>query len=80
MEYERSAGDYPGAAREKVATDQVLEDGALTRALCAHHGYLRELDALPPHRVEDVLQLVDDRDELLHLYAAARVEKLAGQV
>lgn len=40
--------------------------------LRAHHHDLRQLDDVGPHRVEDVLQLVDDGDQRLHGAAEPR--------
>lgn len=61
---ERSAGADVAAAGEEVASHQRLEHARLTAALAAHHGHLRQrnLGQLAPHRRQNVLELVDDRD------------------
>ena len=56
----------PPAARHPPP-HEVLQHGALPRALPAHHGDLRQVQvAALPDGAEGVLQLVDQRDQLLH--------------
>ena len=59
----------PGASGEEVLAHEVLEDAALAGALAAHHGNLGEVEAeTDPTDGEDVLELVDRVDHVLHSF------------
>lgn len=46
---------------------EVLQHGAFSRALAAHHGDLRQVQVAGlADTAEGILQLVDQRDQLLH--------------
>lgn len=52
---------------------EVLQDGALARALTAHHHDLRQVNAAGlAHAAHHILQPVDQRDQLLHPVVAHR--------
>lgn len=55
------------SASKNSLANAVLQHGALSRALPAYHGYLRQVNGrLHAQLREGVLQLVDNGDKLVH--------------
>lgn len=69
---ERGLGhDYTTSGPRYSLADEVLEHGALARALAAHHRDLRQIELhMHAELRERILQLVHDRDQLFHTRVA----------
>ena len=65
LEHQRPACDDATATREEVPSNDVLENTALAAGLASNHNNLREVDGITTHRVENILELVDHRDQLV---------------
>ena len=64
---QRSPGHNPRAPRQEILPYEALEDAALAGTLAAHHGDLGEVEAeADPGAGQDVLELVDGVDHVLH--------------
>ena len=64
---QRSPGDDPRASWEEILPYEALQDAALPGTLAAHHGYLGQVQPeTEPGGGEDVLELVDGVDHVLH--------------
>ena len=64
LEDKRSTSDDALTSGQKVAADNGLEDGGLSRRLRADNDDLREVDSVSADMVEGVLELVHQGDEV----------------
>ena len=77
---QRSPGHNPRASRQEILPYEALQHAALAGTLAAHHGDLGQVEAeADPGAGQDVLQLVDGVDHVLHPTVLSHGEdKLSG--
>lgn len=68
LEDQRAASNDARPSGQEVASYDVLEDAALARALGTDDDDLWEVDGGLSDRAEDVLQLVDYRNQVFHCH------------
>lgn len=66
LEDERATSDDTIASGEKVLLNNGLQDRRLSRGLGSDDDDLRQVDLVASDGVEDILELVDERNKVVH--------------